>query len=52
VKRAAAERWVAGVNADGSYGPWRYALMKKMTDIESVLASMAEESASSQFGPV
>ena len=24
VKAAAAERWVAAVNADGTYGPWAY----------------------------
>ena len=33
VKRAAAERWVAAVNADGSYGRWRYALVKKVPDV-------------------
>jgi hypothetical protein len=29
VKRAAAERWVAAVNADGTFGTWKYALAKK-----------------------
>ena len=29
VKRAAAERWVAAVNADGSYGRWAYAIARR-----------------------
>ncbi len=33
VKRAAAERWVAAVNADGTYGYWQYVLVKKISDI-------------------
>jgi type III restriction enzyme len=33
VKRAAAERWVAGVNADGTYGRWAYSVVKKISDI-------------------
>lgn len=37
VKRAAAERWVAAVNADGTYGRWRYAMVKKVADIPAVL---------------
>jgi len=45
VKRAAAERWVAAVNAEGTYGGWRYALVKRVTDIEGVLASIPEEAA-------
>jgi type III restriction enzyme len=39
VKRAAAERWVNAVNADGSYGRWKYALVKKVSDVSSVLTS-------------
>jgi type III restriction enzyme len=41
VKRAAAERWVAAVNVDGTYGQWRYALMKKVSDIDAALANLA-----------
>ena len=41
VKRAAAERWVAAVNADGTYGEWRYALVKKITDTDSVVSTVA-----------
>ncbi len=40
-KRAAAERWVAAVNADGSYGTWRYALAKKPTDVPGLIAALA-----------
>lgn len=29
VKRAAAQRWVAAVNADGTYSQWRYALVEE-----------------------
>ncbi len=37
LKRAAAERWVAAVNADGTYGYWQYAVTKKVSDIPSIL---------------
>jgi type III restriction enzyme len=33
VKQAAAGRWVAAVNADGSFGHWRYAMAKKVADV-------------------
>ena len=46
VKRAAAERWVAAVNADRTYGQWRFALVKKVTDVEALLTT-AVASASS-----
>ena len=36
-KRAAAERWVAAVNADGTFGRWSYAITKKMTDISEII---------------
>jgi type III restriction enzyme len=43
VKRAAAERWVAAVNAEGSFGHWQYAVAKKVaevtTRIDEALAS-------------
>lgn len=29
VKTQAAQRWVNAVNADGSYGQWRYAIARK-----------------------
>ena len=37
VKRAAAERWVSAVNADGNYGKWRYAVAKKVSDVPDLL---------------
>ena len=40
VKRAAAERWVAAVNADGSYGRWGYAMVKRTTEIPGVLKAL------------
>ncbi|HWE42836.1 MAG TPA: hypothetical protein VG432_10040 [Gemmatimonadaceae bacterium] len=41
VKRAAAERWVAAVNADGRYGRWEYRLATKVSDVPQVLEEMA-----------
>jgi type III restriction enzyme len=37
VKRAAAERWVAAVNADGTFGRWQYAVAKKVADVKAIL---------------
>jgi type III restriction enzyme len=42
VKGAAAERWVAAINADRKYGQWHYAVIKKVTDISHVISSMAK----------
>ncbi len=40
VKTAAAKRWVAAVNADGSYGRWQYGIAKRIaTDIVGILAA-------------
>jgi type III restriction enzyme len=41
VKTAAARRWVAAVNADGSYGRWRYEVAKRISDISPLLAASA-----------
>lgn len=41
VKRAAAERWVAAVNADGAYGRWQYSVAKKISDIPSIIERCA-----------
>lgn len=38
VKVAAAQRWVDAVNAEGSYGQWRYTLVKKTTDVPEAIA--------------
>jgi type III restriction enzyme len=37
VKTAAAERWVAAVNADGTYGGWRYAVARKVSEVSDIL---------------
>jgi type III restriction enzyme len=37
VKAAAAERWVAAVNADGQYGVWRYAMARKVEQVREIL---------------
>jgi type III restriction enzyme len=46
VKRAAAERWVAAVNADGKHGRWLYRLTKKTTDVSGILTAAAADNAS------
>jgi len=43
VKRAAAERWVNAVNADGRHGQWRYAIVKKTTDVTEAINAIADE---------
>src|SRR5690606_10768056 len=37
VKCGAAERWVAAVNADGTFGQWKYAIAKKVSDIPEII---------------
>jgi len=37
VKRHAAERWVAALNAEGSFGLWSYAMAKKPADVRTIL---------------
>jgi type III restriction enzyme len=44
-KRAAAERWVAAVNADGTHGKWGYALAKKPLEVPDLLQNSAVEAA-------
>jgi hypothetical protein len=50
VKKGAAERWVAAVNAEASYGQWRYTMLKKTTDvpdaITGIVSSLTAEVAS------
>lgn len=41
VKREAAERWVAAVNADGTYGRWLYRLTKKTTEVSQIITAAA-----------
>lgn len=44
IKVGAAKRWVAAVNADGSYGRWRYELTKRIADIPALLDAAARTS--------
>lgn len=37
VKAAAAERWVTAVNADGTFGVWRYAMARKVVEVRDIL---------------
>ncbi len=48
VKKAAAERWVDAVNADGTYGRWRYVIAKKTTEVAEKITSTAREIFSDQ----
>ena len=41
VKRQAAERWVAAVNADGRFGNWRYLLIENIAQIPAKLQAMS-----------
>ena len=45
-KRAAAERWVAAVNADGTYGQWDYRMAKRVAEVREILDAMNAETAS------
>jgi type III restriction enzyme len=42
IKVAAAKRWVAAVNADGTYGTWAYAIAKKVADVATILSQMGD----------
>ncbi len=39
IKKAAAERWVAAVNADGKYGYWQYAMARTVGAVRGFLDS-------------
>ena len=41
VKRAAAERWVGAVNAEGSYGEWKYRMCRGTTEVPGVISALA-----------
>ncbi len=42
VKRQAAERWVAAVNAEGSFGRWRFAIASDIREIAGILGGGPE----------
>jgi type III restriction enzyme len=41
VEAQAAQKWVDAVNADGAYGKWAYALVKKPSDVKEILSAEA-----------
>ena len=43
VKRAAAERWVAAVNAEGTYGQWKYAMARKTTEVSGIITAAVQQ---------
>jgi type III restriction enzyme len=43
VKAAGAARWVAAVNAEGSYGRWAYRMVRTPTDTPAAVRSAVEE---------
>jgi hypothetical protein len=42
VKRATAERWVAAVNAEATYGHWEYVVAKKTTAVPELISAAAK----------
>jgi type III restriction enzyme len=42
VKRQAAERWVAAVNADGRFGRWQYVLIEKLSEVSGKLTETSQ----------
>ncbi len=43
VKKAAAERWVAAVNAEGSYGEWAFAMARSLEQVKPALDQAERE---------
>jgi type III restriction enzyme len=43
VKVGAAERWVAAVNADGSYGTWHYGIARKPEEVREIILEICGE---------
>jgi type III restriction enzyme len=39
VKKVAAQRWVAALNADGSYGHWQYSMARKVEEVPVMLSA-------------
>lgn len=39
VKAAAAERWIAAVNADGQHGSWRFAMARSVEAVRTILSA-------------
>lgn len=45
IKQAAAQRWVAAVNADGTFGRWAYAIVRRTDAIRSTLQQVRDTAA-------
>jgi type III restriction enzyme len=43
VPSEAADRWVAAVNADGTYGRWQYAVAKKPEEVRGLIDEAAKQ---------
>jgi type III restriction enzyme len=43
IKAQASDRWVKAVNADGTFGSWRYAMTRKPGDVASAISASAAE---------
>jgi type III restriction enzyme len=43
IKQQAAERWVAAVNAEGSFGAWRYGVAQHPSEVKTLLARFEAE---------
>ena len=43
VKVAAAQHWVDAVNAEGTYGQWRYSIAKKTTEVTGIITTVAKD---------
>lgn len=39
LKRGAVERWVRAVNSEGSFGTWRYAIAKSVSEVPKILSA-------------
>jgi len=50
VKGAAAERWVAAVNAEGSYGRWAYCIARKSTEVSEIISTAMQSAAGAEAG--
>jgi type III restriction enzyme len=42
IKQAAAQRWVAAVNAESSYGRWAYVMTRKPSEVPDLIKEAAE----------
>ena len=45
---AAAERWVAAVNAEGSQGRWAYRIARRPTEVSEVITTIAQSRVETQ----